>query len=148
MTFANLFEQKSKYTARRQRLRQNSTKSEQVLWYELRGKKLGYIFRRQFSIDKFIVDFCCVALRLIIELDGPIHEKQKSYDAYRESILRERKYKILRFKNDEVLFGRDRVMAEIKAMCQALERNHILASVTNPTLPSPTRGGDYCSQYV
>ncbi|MEK7623624.1 MAG: DUF559 domain-containing protein [Patescibacteria group bacterium] len=61
--------------ANRRHLRLNPNKAEQVFWYEIRnGSKLGCRFRRQVSIDSFIVDFYCHELRLVIELDGPVHE--------------------------------------------------------------------------
>ena len=55
---------------------------------------------------------------LVIELDGPIHEEQKEYDAMRDTELRRRDYKIIRYKNDEVLFDRERVLKEIKKHCE------------------------------
>ena len=84
--------------ANRRSLRSNPTKAEQVFWYEIRDwNTLGCKFRRQVSIDSFIVDFYCHELRLIIELDGPIHEDQKDYDKRREKFLRANGYRIVRF---------------------------------------------------
>jgi very-short-patch-repair endonuclease len=56
------------------KLRNNSTKSEVILWQYLKGKKMmGYDFHRQKPIDNFIVDFFCNKLKLVIELDGYTH---------------------------------------------------------------------------
>lgn len=56
-----------------------STKAETLLWYELRAlKPQGLKFRRQSPIGPYIVDFVCLAARLVVEVDGDIHETQKS----------------------------------------------------------------------
>lgn len=64
-------------------LRNNPTKAEKYLWSFLRKRKLTYSFRRQHVIDSFVVDFVCLDKRLIIEVDGEIHEKQKEADRQR-----------------------------------------------------------------
>jgi very-short-patch-repair endonuclease len=71
------------------------------------------------SIGAFIVDFYCHELRLIIEVDGWVHEEeyQKEYDERRQFWLEKRGYMIIRFLNDEVLFERDSVMELIKKKC-------------------------------
>ena len=102
----------------RRRLRYAQTKAEQVLWYELRGRRMGYKWRRQCGIGSFIVDFCCIELMLVIELDVPIHAEQKDYDAVRDKELLRRGYKMVRYKNDEVLFDRERVLKEINKHCE------------------------------
>lgn len=103
-------------------LRKNQTSSEAILWKFLRNRKLkGFKFLRQHpivygSINKnefFIVDFYCAEKKLIIELDGKIHLKQKEYDKFRTDILEELKYKILRFKNEE-LNQIEKVLCQIK----------------------------------
>ena len=109
---------------RRQTLRQDQTKAEQVLWEELRNRRMGYKWRRQCGIGSFIVDFYCAELALVIELDGPIHDEQKEYDAFRDSELAKRNLKIIRYKNDEVLFDRERVMREIKSLCEQRKSAH------------------------
>ncbi len=111
---------RGEFKKRRQNLRTYSTKAEYVLWQELRREKIGYRFRRQFGITTFIVDFYCPKLWLIIEVDGPIHIKQKEYDATRENFLRSRGYTVIRFTNDEVIFERERVLEKIKNVCKVL----------------------------
>ena len=103
---------------RRRSLRSQPTKAEYVLWQEIRREKLGYKFRRQFSIEKFIVDFYCHELRLIIEVDGPVHTEQLRYDKLREYFLEARRYTVLRYKNDQVLFERENVLQDISLKCR------------------------------
>ena len=107
---------------KRKKLRSLPTKAEYVLWQELREQKIGYRFRRQVSIDAFIVDFYCHELKLIIEVDGPIHENQKEYDYIREKHLKDLGYIILRFTNEEVLFYRENTIQKIKEICNTISR--------------------------
>ena len=98
--------------SRARELRRNMTKSELVLWKELRNRKfIGLKFVRQQPliyqvIDNqpryFIADFVCYEKRMIIEVDGAIHEFQKEEDEHRENILRSLDFNILRIKNEEV----------------------------------------------
>ena len=85
-------------------LRNNATKQEKKLWQYLNKSQLGYKFRRQQPIDKYIVDFFCPKLRLIIELDGGQHneEKNKNYDENRTEILNRLGYKVLRIWNNDI----------------------------------------------
>ena len=112
----------SKHKHRRRRLRRDQTMAEKVLWQELRAGRAEYKWRRQFGIGNYIVDFCCVRLKLVIEADGPIHEGREDYDKSREYKLRKNGFEIIRFKNDEILFERDRVMDEITKVCKIRER--------------------------
>jgi len=106
----------------RRKLRGNLTRAEYILWQELRNHKLGFKFRRQASIDAFIVDFYCHELRLIIEVDGFVHDEayQISYDERRQNYLESKEYTVLRFTNDDVLFEREHVMSEILKKCREL----------------------------
>jgi very-short-patch-repair endonuclease len=62
-------------------LRKNMTFTGNLLWEKLKGKQLmGIRFRRQHPIDIFIVDFYCHEARLVVEIDGDIHEQQYEYD--------------------------------------------------------------------
>jgi len=93
-------------------LRQRMTPSEEILWKELRNRKLGgYKFRRQHPIvyerilDKdhfFVADFYCAEKKFVLELDGKIHESQQEYDQIRDAIIREKGVTVLRMKNEEV----------------------------------------------
>jgi len=69
-------------------LRNKLTPTEAILWEHLKGKQIcNTRFRRQHPISIFIVDFYCHAAKLIIELDGKIHLKNREYDNERTDIL-------------------------------------------------------------
>lgn len=93
-----------KLKERRRELRKNQTKAEEILWWYLRDRKMGVKFKRQHSVGGYILDFCCSEKKLIIELDGEIHntEEAKQNDAVRDKYFKELGYTILRFKNEEV----------------------------------------------
>lgn len=91
---------------RARQLRKNSTEAEQKLWYFLRRKQFSNVkFRRQFSIDCYIVDFISFETKLIIEADGGDHNLPENiqYDKRRTAKLENFGYKVLRFWNDEIL---------------------------------------------
>jgi very-short-patch-repair endonuclease len=99
-------------------LRKSMTVAEEILWKHLRNNKLnGLKFRRQHPLDIFIADFYCHNKRLIIELDGGIHDtpEQKEYDEGRTFELEEKGFKILRFKNEEVINNIENVLFRIKS---------------------------------
>ncbi len=85
-------------------LRSKSTDAERILWYHLRGRRLGgYKFRRQLVIDPYIVDFACLDGKLIVEADGGQHSDQKYIDNERTRYLEDRGFCVLRFWNNEIL---------------------------------------------
>jgi len=112
----------------RRQLRKNSTEAEQILWTHLRGSKLGVKFCRQLSIGRYIPDFCCRSLRLIIEVDGDVHNTPETLenDSIRSDVLEGIEYKILRFTNQEVLTNIYKVLSEIKKYLPS----HFCSSVT------------------
>jgi len=80
-----------KLTNKARSLRQNRTDVEHLLWQKLRNRQiLNFKFRRQLPIDLFIVDFSCLELKLIIELDGSQHFEQAQYDNERSFYLAQR----------------------------------------------------------
>jgi very-short-patch-repair endonuclease len=101
---------------RRMELRRKETPMEEKLWFELRNNKLGTKFKRQHSIGGYILDFYCAEKKLIIELDGEIHntKEAKEYDAVRDKFFKELGYKTLRFLNREVESGIEEVLEKIK----------------------------------
>ncbi|MGH2614262.1 MAG: endonuclease domain-containing protein [Thermomicrobiales bacterium] len=95
-------------------LRARETPVEELLWNELRGRRLdGLKFRRQHPIGPFVIDFCCAECRLAIELDGGIHDNQREHDAEREALLAAAGYRFLRFPNQAV---RDRLPDVLEAI--------------------------------
>jgi len=88
-----------------QQLRRNMTHAEAILWEALRNRRFeGLKFRRQHPLSKFIVDFYCHEKRLVVEVDGNIHDKPevKEYDANREAELKNLGLIIARFTNEEI----------------------------------------------
>jgi leucyl-tRNA synthetase/very-short-patch-repair endonuclease len=96
--------------------RKNPTPAEDIMWQNLRNKKQGVNFRRQHSIGEFIVDFVCLREKLIIEIDGSIHDiqEQKEYDEMRTEYLKIFGFRIIRFSNDEVIHGLNSVLRNIQ----------------------------------
>ena len=96
------------------RLRQNLTLTETRLWKALRYRQLaGLKFRCQHPIGRFIVDFYCPSCKLVIEIDGEIHNHQKVYDEARTQKLKVFGYRVLRFSNEEILSDLQTVLTQI-----------------------------------
>jgi very-short-patch-repair endonuclease len=86
------------------KLRSRLTDAEQKLWQHIRNRQLmGFRFRRQAPIGKFIVDFVCFEHRLVIELDGGQHAVYKDYDHSRTQWLRSQGFKVIRFWYNDVM---------------------------------------------
>ena len=118
------------YKELRQQLRLNLTPAEAYLWNYLKSRKFeGKRFTKQHSIGYYIVDFYCASEKLIIELDGPIHETRIQEDEKRQAILENMGFTILRFKNHE-LSNIDQVLKTIS--------NHFSKEVS--PLPFKERG--------
>jgi very-short-patch-repair endonuclease len=97
------------------RMRANPTQAEDAIWWALRDRKLaGLKFRRQNVIGPFIADFYCASVRLVIEIDGDVHDYQKEYDEARTKQLDDHGYCVIRFRNERVFDDTDFVLAEIK----------------------------------
>ncbi|HMM43872.1 MAG TPA: DUF559 domain-containing protein [Thermomicrobiales bacterium] len=95
-------------------LRQHMTPAEAVLWRSLRERQLGALkFRRQHPLGPYIVDFCCPESRLIVEVDGKVHERQREYDAGRTEQFEHYGYRVLRFSNDDIMYQLDAVLDAI-----------------------------------
>jgi 5-methyltetrahydrofolate--homocysteine methyltransferase len=125
--------------------RKNPTPAEDKLWQAIRNRKLGDKFRRQHAIGNFIVDFVCIEKKLIIEVDGEIHDLQKEYDQLRTQYLNELGFNEIRFKNELVLDDLSGVLKKIKERLaeikpfQAVKENTL---ISEPEVsPSPTERG-------
>jgi very-short-patch-repair endonuclease len=103
-------------------LRKRETPSEKLLWSNLRNRQLhGVRFLRQHPIMLewlgkdafFIADFYCPKHRIVIEVDGGIHELQKEYDQFRSMLIQNRKMRIVRFSNDEIQSGLEVVLRKL-----------------------------------
>lgn len=74
------------------------------MWKWLRDRALGdFKFRRQMPVGTYIADFCCPALKLIIELDGGVHVLRQESDAKRDAWLVSVGFTVMRFGNEAVL---------------------------------------------
>jgi very-short-patch-repair endonuclease len=94
--------------------RKNPTFAEKIMWNALRNKRIGYRFRRQHAIDKFIVDFVCLEKMLIIEIDGISHEGKEDYDEIRTGKLNALGFRVIRYSDEEVLGNGNMVIENIK----------------------------------
>jgi very-short-patch-repair endonuclease len=86
-----------------QDLRRDPTTCERILWEYLRARKMvGLKFRRQHPLGPFIVDFICLSKKIIIEVDGGIHDERRDYDRQRDEWLQLQGFTVLRIKNEEL----------------------------------------------
>ena len=99
---------------RARQLRKEMTPAEKKLWAYLRGNKInGVKFRRQHAVGSYILDFCAIQKKLIIELDGSQHLDQEEYDEERTKYLAAQGYRVLRFWNNQVMNDIESVIKEI-----------------------------------
>jgi very-short-patch-repair endonuclease len=105
-------------------LRKNSTLAERKLWRYLRSRSLGgFKFVRQEPIGPYVVDFVCREKRLVVEVDGGQHAERRR-DAVRDRWLLERRFRVLRFWNNEVLGNIEGVWETIFAAASAAAPPH------------------------
>ena len=123
--------------------RNNSTQAENALWEALRGKQLGEKFRRQHVIGDFIVDFISFKSKIVIEVDGEYHNEPEQIEAdnLRTNFLNEAGFKVLRFKNEEVLGNIDGVIEKIKEEITLSDSTRSGGQVTQETNQSSPTGG-------
>jgi len=102
--------------ANAEKLRQSPTHAEVIMWGYLSGNKLGVKFRRQHPLSNYIADFYCHSLKLVIEIDGKIHDNavSKMNDDLREIEIAKFGISIIRFTNDEVFKTPELVLQKIK----------------------------------
>ena len=116
-------------------LRRRLTEPEKRLWWHLRHRLPveGSHFRRQVAIGPYVADFCCLAARLVVELDGNQHgfNDAAAYDARRTTFLERQDFRVLRFSNGEVMREAEVVLDTIRAAL----------GPTTPT-PAPPRKGE------
>jgi very-short-patch-repair endonuclease len=112
-------------------LRKSMTRQEIKLWAKLRElRSLGYHFRRQSPLLRYIVDFECRRSRLIVEVDGHQHgfETNQQRDAVRDRILARAGYKVMRFSNDQIDREMEGVLETVLLALSARSRPHPAAS--------------------
>ena len=96
-------------------LRDNMTTCEKLLWERVKQKQIcGLRFRRQHPIDFFIADFYCHEAKLVIELDGEIHNQQREYDDGRSAEMEKYSIKVIMFNNSEIENNIEEVIKKIE----------------------------------
>jgi primosomal protein N' (replication factor Y) len=103
--------------ARARTLRREPTEAEALLWRLLRARAVAMKFRRQHPVPPFVVDFACVAARVVVELDGGQHGRPR--DAARDAALAARGWTMLRYWNNDVLANPEGVIADILCVAGA-----------------------------
>ena len=108
---------------KRRQLRRNMPEAEIILWSHLQRKTLGgYKFRRQYGIGRYVADFYCPKLRLVIEIDGDSHftDQAEEYDRQREAYIQSLGLKVVRFTNLEVRNNLNEVLQSIEGFMTPL----------------------------
>jgi very-short-patch-repair endonuclease len=107
-------------TANARRLRQDQTLAEKTLWALVRNRRLGgFRFLRQVAIDRYFADFVCRAAKVIVEVDGPVHDGREEYDARRTETLELCGYIVVRFRNERVLAHPGEVADDLLAVLRS-----------------------------
>ena len=108
--------------------RKNLTETEKIVWEKLCKKQLGVKIRRQHPIWKYVADYYCHEIKLVIEIDGGIHlrRENKECDINREVTLKEFGIEIIRFTNDEIINDIDNVIGQIRIKIKELKLTQIV----------------------
>ena len=111
------------------------TLAETRLWDRLRRGAIGTSIRRQHPIGPYVADFYCYAARLVIEVDGPVHDTTVERDARRDAMMFAHDLEVIRFTNDQVLTETDAVL---DVLARVIERRVTeVASASTPQPPKP-----------
>jgi very-short-patch-repair endonuclease len=104
------------------KLRRAGVLSESLLWNALKGKKMsGYLFNRQKPIDRYIVDFYCKKLKLVIEINGYSHENKFEKDKTRQDKLKSLGLTILHFSDKDVRENINNVLEAVISWVRGFE---------------------------
>jgi very-short-patch-repair endonuclease len=105
-------------------LRKLETVAEKLLWSQLnRNQLLGLQFRRQHPINRFIADFFCPKIKLVIEVDGSIHDipEYQAHDIGRSEVLNDFGITVIRFTNEQILNEIDSTIKQIEITAKKLQ---------------------------
>jgi very-short-patch-repair endonuclease len=128
-----------KLKQRSRELRKNSTLAEVLLWNQLKRRRmLGFSFLRQKPVYKYIVDFYCPKLKLVIEIDGDSHLNKFERDQTRQKRLEDLGLTVLRFHDRDV----KRDMANVLRCIQNWMEQHVKESDRDIPLRPLQRGND------
>ena len=112
-------------------LRNQLTKGERIVWQKLSNSKLGFKFRRQCGIGKYIVDFYCPLLKLVIEIDGLSHDNEMAteYDEIRQKYLESLGIKVKRYTSEQIFNNLEEVIESIRQICLEISQNKNLRNM-------------------
>jgi very-short-patch-repair endonuclease len=122
-----MYMQNSAMKGRRRELRRKSTPAEKKLWDALKLFRWENMpFRRQYSVDWYVLDFYCPKFHLAVEVDGPIHDRVENQgnDKVREDWLKSQSITILRFSNESVMDHLSQVLEKIKDSLKSPSPDH------------------------
>ncbi len=119
-----IFNKKSMQEIRR-KLRNDMTFTEKVVWLHIRKKQLGVRFLRQYSIDNYVIDFYCPALKLALEIDGAIHLESdvKEKDEIRENHIAQYGIRFLRITNEELYSNPNKTFQSIEREIKIIQNS-------------------------
>ena len=102
--------------------RNNPTHAEEILWNYLKTKPFGIKFRRQHPYSIYILDFYCHSLKLVIEVDGSIHnlEEVKDNDIERQRLLEKDGLRVVRLTNDELIHTYEKIIENLDILIQTI----------------------------
>ena len=108
------------YKPVRKLLRNNPTQAEKLLWSGLKESQIGFKFRRQQSIGRFVADFYCAKLKLVVEVDGVTHDEKivQEKDKLKEQFLKDNHFRVIRFTDDQVLGNVEKVLKKMLKVCR------------------------------
>lgn len=99
-----------------QQHRRHPSPSEAILWAELRGRKLeGRKFRQQHPIEPYLVDFCCLSERLVIEIETDFSNQMPEFTEQRQKAIKDLGYQVLQFSPEDIEKNLPAVIETIKA---------------------------------
>jgi len=109
---------------KRRMLRNNATEAERKLWWSLRSKQIGAKFRRQYSVDSYVLDFYAPSCKLAVEIDGDSHFSPQGlqYDQERTAHLASFGIEVIRFTNTQVF---ENIEAVVESIAQAVRRTNL-----------------------
>jgi len=123
MAIVNRYEHKSL----RRLLRSTRLVPERQLWRQLRRQQIGYRFRTQYGVGRYVADFCCPRLRLIVEVDGSYHYEPEArrYDRIRQCYLERLGFTVVRYSAAEVMHDVYSVVVDIHQVCEELSASRL-----------------------
>jgi very-short-patch-repair endonuclease len=118
----NIFYNKDQKVIRR-KLRQSDIACENIIWQKLRNSQTGYKFRRQVGIEKYIADFYCYELKLVIEIDGATHgtPEELANDKIRDEFFKDQGLIVKRYLNTDVKENLQEVLYDLQQVCEGIK---------------------------